>query len=57
VWYVGRTGTGTQQRGQRHGVLQGLVHAQAQVRQHRVMYDIQSDVVTIIACRSHYDDH
>ena len=23
----------------------------------RLVYDIQSDVITIIACRFHYDDH
>ena len=23
----------------------------------RLVYDIQSDVITVIACRFHYDDH
>ncbi len=34
--HASRTGAGAQQRGQRHGILQRLVHTLAQVRQHRV---------------------
>ena len=37
--------------------LGGEVWSRRITEKDRLVYDIQSDVVTIIACRFHYDDH
>jgi toxin YoeB len=49
-----RTGTG---KPERLKYLGGEVWSRRITEKDRLVYDIQSDVVTIIACRFHYDDH
>jgi toxin YoeB len=49
-----RTGTGKPQRLKHLG---GDVWSRRITEKDRLVYDIQSDVITIIACRFHYDDH
>ena len=49
-----RTGTGKPERLKHLG---GEVWSRRITEKDRLMYDIQSDMVTIIACRFHYDDH
>jgi Txe/YoeB family toxin of toxin-antitoxin system len=49
-----RTGTGKPER-LKH--LSGEVWSRRITEKDRLVYDIHSDVITIIACRFHYDDH
>jgi len=49
-----RTGTGKPERLKHLG---GEVWSRRITEKDRLVYDIQSDVITIIACRFHYDDH
>lgn len=49
-----RTGTGKPER-LRH--LGGEVWSRRITEKDRLVYDIASDLITIIACRFHYDDH
>jgi toxin YoeB len=49
-----RTGTGKPERLKHLG---GDVWSRRITEKDRLVYDIQSDVITIIACRFHYDDH
>jgi toxin YoeB len=49
-----RTGTGKPERLKPLG---GEVWSRRITEKDRLVYDIQTDVVTIIACRFHYDDH
>jgi toxin YoeB len=49
-----RTGTGKPERLKHLG---GEVWSRRITEKDRLVYDIQADVVTIIACRFHYDDH
>jgi toxin YoeB len=48
------SGTGKPERLKHLG---GEVWSRRITEKDRLVYDIQSDVVTIIACRFHYDDH
>jgi toxin YoeB len=49
-----RTGTGKPERLKHLG---GEVWSHRITEKDRLVYDIQSDVITIIACRFHHDDH
>ena len=49
-----RTGTGKPERLKHLG---GEVWSRRITEKDRLVYDIQSDLITIIACRFHYDDH
>ena len=49
-----RSGTGKPERLKHLG---GEVWSRRITEKDRLVYDIQSDVVTIIACGFHYDDH
>ncbi len=49
-----RTGTGKPERLKQLG---GEVWSRRITEKDRLVYDVQSDVITIIACRFHYDDH
>jgi toxin YoeB len=49
-----RTGTGKPERLKHLG---GEVWSRRITEKDRLVYDSQSDVITIIACRFHYDDH
>jgi toxin YoeB len=49
-----RTGTGKPERLKHLG---GEVWSRRITEKDRLVYDIQADVVTIVACRFHYDDH
>ena len=49
-----RTGTGKPERLKHLG---GEVWSRRITEKDRLVYDIQSNMVTIIACRFHYDDH
>lgn len=49
-----RTGTGKPERLKHLG---REVWSRRITEKHRLVCDIQSDMVTIIACRFHYDDH
>ena len=49
-----RTGTGKPERLKHLG---GEVWSRRITEKDRLVYDIQSDVITIIAYRFHYDDH
>jgi toxin YoeB len=49
-----RTGTGKPERLKHLG---GEVWSRRITEKDRLMYDIQSDVIAIIACRFHYDDY
>jgi toxin YoeB len=49
-----RTGTGKPERLKHLG---GEVWSRRITEKDRLVYDIQPDSVTIIACRFHYDDH
>jgi toxin YoeB len=49
-----RAGTGKPERLKHLG---GEVWSRRITEKDRLVYDIQSDVITIIACRFHYDDH
>jgi toxin YoeB len=49
-----RTGTGKPERLKHLG---GEVWSRRITEKDRLAYDIQPDVITIIACRFHYDDH
>lgn len=49
-----RTGTGKPARLKHLG---GEVWSRRITEKDRLVYDIQSDVITIIACRFHYDDY
>jgi toxin YoeB len=49
-----RTGTGKPERLKHLG---GEVWSRRITEKDRLVYDIQDDVVTVIACRFHYDDH
>jgi toxin YoeB len=49
-----RSGTGKPERLKHLG---GEVWSRRITEKDRLVYDIQSDVVTVIACRFHYDDH
>jgi toxin YoeB len=48
-----RTGTGKPERLKHLG---GEVWSRRITEKYRLVYDIQSDAITIIACRFHYDD-
>jgi toxin YoeB len=49
-----RTGSGKPERLKHLG---GEVWSRRITEKDRLVYDIQSDVITIVACRFHYDDH
>jgi len=49
-----RTGTGKPERLKHLG---GEVWSRRITEKDRLVYDIQPDVITIIGCRFHYDDH
>jgi toxin YoeB len=49
-----RTGSG---KPERLKYLGGEVWSRRITEKDRLVYDIQSDVITIVACRFHYDDH
>jgi toxin YoeB len=49
-----RTGTGKPERLKHLG---GEVWSRRITEKDRLVYDIHSEVITIIACRFHYDDH
>jgi toxin YoeB len=49
-----RTGTGKPERLKHLG---GEVWSRRITEKDRLVYDIKSEVITIIACRFHYDDH
>jgi toxin YoeB len=49
-----RTGTGKPERLKQLG---GEVWSRRITEKDRLVYDIQHDMITIIACRFHYDDH
>ena len=49
-----RTGTGKPERPQHLG---GEVWSRRITEKDRLVYDIQPHMITIIACRFHYDDH
>lgn len=49
-----RTGTGKPERLKHFG---GEVWSRRVTEKDRLVYDIQEDMITIIACRFHYDDH
>jgi len=49
-----RTGTGKPERLKQLG---GEVWSRRITEKDRLVYDVQSDVITIIACRFRYDDH
>ena len=49
-----RSGTGKPERLKHLG---GEVWSRRITEKARLVYDIDSDVITIIACRFHYDDH
>jgi toxin YoeB len=49
-----RTGTGKPERLKHLG---GEVWSRRITEKDRLVYDIQADTVTVIACRFHYDDH
>ena len=49
-----RTGTG---KPERLKYLGGEVWSRRITEKDRLVYDIQPDVITVIACRFHYDDH
>jgi toxin YoeB len=49
-----RTGTGKPERLKHLG---GEVWSRRITEKDRLVYDIQPDVIAIIACRFHYDDH
>ena len=51
---IPRTGTGKPERLKHLG---GEVWSRRITEKDRLVYDIRSDVITIIACRFHYDDH
>jgi toxin YoeB len=49
-----RGGTGKPERLKRLG---GEVWSRRITEKDRLVYDIEADVITIVACRFHYDDH
>jgi toxin YoeB len=49
-----RSGTGKPERLKHLG---GEVWSRRITEKDRLVYDIQADLITIIACRFHYDDH
>lgn len=49
-----RTGTGKPERLKQFG---GEVWSRRTTERDRLVYDIQPDLITVIACRFHYDDH
>lgn len=49
-----RTGTGRPERLKQLG---GEVWSRRITEKDRLVYDIQRDVIVIVACRFHYDDH
>jgi toxin YoeB len=49
-----RTGTGRPERLKHLG---GEVWSRRITEKDRLVYDIELDVITIVACRFHYDDH
>jgi toxin YoeB len=49
-----RTGTGKPERLKHLG---GEVWSRRITEKDRLVYDIQPDMITVIACRFHYDDH
>jgi toxin YoeB len=49
-----RTGTG---KPERLRYLPGEVWSRRITEKDRLVYDISADVITILACRFHYDDH
>jgi len=49
-----RAGTGKPERLKHLG---GEVWSRRITEKDRLVYDIQHDMITIIACRFHYDDH
>jgi toxin YoeB len=49
-----RTGTG---KPERLKYMQGEVWSRRITEKDRLVYDITGDVITIVACRFHYDDH
>jgi toxin YoeB len=49
-----RTGTGKPERLKHLG---GEVWSRRITEKDRLVYDIEHDVITIVACRFHYDDH
>ena len=49
-----RTGTGKPERLKHLG---GEVWSRRITEKDRLVYDIQPDAITVIACRFHYDDH
>ena len=49
-----RSGTGKPERLKQFG---GEVWSRRITEKDRLVYDIQDDMITIVACRFHYDDH
>jgi len=49
-----RTGTGKPERLKQFG---GEVWSRRITEKDRLVYDIQDDMITVVACRFHYDDH
>jgi toxin YoeB len=49
-----RSGTG---KPERLKYMDGEVWSRRITEKDRLVYDIEADVITIIACRFHYDDH
>jgi toxin YoeB len=49
-----RTGTGKPERLKQFG---GEVWSRRITEKDRLVYDIQDDTITVVACRFHYDDH
>jgi toxin YoeB len=49
-----RSGTGKPERLKQLG---GEVWSRRITEKDRLVYDIQDDLITIVACRFHYDDH
>lgn len=49
-----RTGTGKPERLKQFG---GEVWSRRVTEKDRLVYDIQDDMITVVACRFHYDDH
>ncbi len=49
-----RTGTGKPERLKQLG---GEIWSRRITEKDRLVYDIQHDMITVVACRFHYDDH
>jgi toxin YoeB len=60
VWQLSASAGGPVRRAGRRVKLKhlgGEVWSRRITEKDRLVYDIQSDAITIIACRFHYDDH